>query len=285
MKLLRIRLKEQSGIVAVVVALLLPALVGMLGLVLDLGFAFYYKRIMQTATDAGAFAGAIAIVRGEDSQLNTKVLYDAAKNGFVGSHGETRTINRPPVSGDFAGNDRFVEMIISQQLNTYFMPVLGIYDMTVSTRAVAGVMAGPGCIYVLNGNANKAFEVSSTSSLLAPDCGIKVHSCNHEALSVTSGALLTTNGVDVCGEANLSGATVTPEPDTEVCDGTPCDRGEDPLAYLPDPVVPDTCDFTEFMTSSQGSVGTRFQIYPGSYCGASASRVAHTSISIPGSIT
>ena len=267
MNTLKSRLRQQSGTVAVVVALLLPALLGMLGLVLDLGFAFHHKRIMQTATDAGAFAGAIAILREEDSQLNTKVLYDAAKNGFDGSHGETRTINRPPQSGDFAGNSKFVEMIISQQLNTYFMPVLGIYDMTVSTRAVAGVMAGPGCIYVLNGTANKAFEVSSASSLLSPDCGIKVHSCDHEALSVTSGAVLTTNGIDVCGSSNLSGATVTPEPDDYVCDGTPCDRGEDPLAYLPDPTVPDTCDYTEFKATSEGGVGNRYQIYPGTYCG------------------
>ena len=96
MKLLRNHLRKQSGIVALVVALLLPVLIGMLGLVLDLGVAFHSKRIMQTATDAGAFAGAIAIVNEEDSQLNTKVLYDAAKNGFDGSHGETRTINRPP---------------------------------------------------------------------------------------------------------------------------------------------------------------------------------------------
>ena len=239
----------------------------MLGLVLDLGFAFHYKRIMQTATDAGAFAGAIAILREEDSQLNTKVLYDAAKNGFDGSHGETRTINRPPVSGDFAGNNRFVEVIISQQLDTYFMPVLGIYDTTVSTRAVAGVMASEVCIYVLNGTAHKAFEVSSTSSLLAPNCAVKVHSCDQEALSATSGSIVTAAAIDVCGHMNLSGATVTPEPETEVCDGTPCDRGEDPLAYLPDPVVPDTCDYTEFKTSAQGGEGNRYQIYPGTYCG------------------
>ena len=267
MKLLRNHLRKQSGIVALVVALLLPVLIGMLGLVLDLGFAFHYKRIMQTATDAGAFAGAIAILREEDSQLNTKVLYDAAKNGFDGSHGETRTINRPPDSGDFAGDNLFVEVIISQQLNTFFMPVLGIYDTTVSTRAVAGVMVSAYCIYVLNGTANKAFETSSASSLLAPNCGIKVHSCDLEALSVTSGSVVTAEVIDVCGQVNTSGSTVTPEPETEVCDGTPCDRGEDPLAYLPDPVVPNGCAFTEFNASSQGAEGNRYQINPGTYCG------------------
>ena len=266
MKLLRIRLKEQSGIVAVVVALLLPALIGMLGLVFDLGVAFQYKRMMQTATDAGAFAGAIAILREEDSQLNTKVLYDAAKNGFDGSHGETRTINRPPVNGDFAGNNRFVEMIISQQLNTYFMPVLGIYDMTVSARAVAGVVASEFCVYVLNGTANKAFETSSDSTFLAPGCAVKVHSCDQEALSVTSNSTMTADFIEVCGQVNTSGSTVTPEPETQVCDGTPCDRGEDPLAYLADPVVPNGCAYTDFKTSSQGGAGNPYQIYAGTYC-------------------
>ena len=31
------------------------------------------------------------------------------------------------------------EVIISQQVPTYFMPVLGIYDMTISARAVLQV--------------------------------------------------------------------------------------------------------------------------------------------------
>ena len=55
----------------------------MLGLVLDLGFAFHYKRIMQTATDAGAFAGAIAILREEDrveKTFNTVLPYPGIPN-------------------------------------------------------------------------------------------------------------------------------------------------------------------------------------------------------------
>ena len=261
------RFRKDAGVVAVVIALLLPVLIGILGLVIDLGYGYQYKRIMQTSADAGAFAGAIAIVRDEDAGLNAKVLYDAGKNGFDGSNGETRPINRPPLSGAFAGNNSFVEVIISEQLNTYFMPVLGVDHMTVGARAVAGVMAGPGCIYVLNGTANKAFEVSSSSSLLAPNCGIKVHSCDDEALSVTSDSVLTANAIDVCGETNLAGAVVTPTPDEHVCDGTSCDRGEDPLAYLSDPAVPNTCDFNEFKTSSEGTPESRVQINPGTYCG------------------
>lgn len=38
--------KRERGVVAIVMALLLPALIGMLGLVVDLGFAYQYKRNM-----------------------------------------------------------------------------------------------------------------------------------------------------------------------------------------------------------------------------------------------
>ncbi len=267
---LRIRLKEQSGVGAIVFALLLPVLIGMLGLIIDLGYAYQYKRIMQTAADAAAMGGACHIFRDDSNQsdnVEKAAEYDAAMNGFDGSNGETRTVNEPPLGGVYAGQDGFVEVIISQQLPTYFMPVLGIYDMTISARAVAGVMAVPACIHVLNGTAVKAFEVTSASGLYAPTCVVKVHSCDGKALAVTSGSTLTTNAIYVCGEANTLGGTVTPTAETGVCDGQPCDRGGDPLAYLPDPAVPNGCDYTEFTTGSQGGVGNRYQIYPGTYCG------------------
>ncbi len=40
MSYLRKRLKEQSGVIAIIIALLLPVLVGILGIIIDLGFAY-----------------------------------------------------------------------------------------------------------------------------------------------------------------------------------------------------------------------------------------------------
>ncbi len=90
MKPPRSRLKEQTGVIAVVFALVLPALLAMLGLIIDLGFAYQYRRIMQTAADAGAMAGAHSIYRDEDDYLNDEVYYDTAKNGFDGSRGRNK---------------------------------------------------------------------------------------------------------------------------------------------------------------------------------------------------
>ncbi len=268
MKHLRKRLKEQSGVIAIIIALLLPVLVGILGIIIDLGFAYQYKRLMQTAADAGAMAGAHWLYRGEVGSLNNEVLYDTGKNGFDGSHGETRTINRPPTSGDFAGKDSFVEVIISQQLPTYFMPVLGVNDMTVAARAVAGVGGSQGCVYVLDGTEDKALEVSSGSSLSALGCKIKVSSCSDEALSGTSASSVIADDIDVCGDYDCSGSVCDPTPDTGECDGNKCAKGTDPLALMPEPVPPGGCSETEYKVSSVGSPGNRFQIYGDkTYCG------------------
>ena len=47
-------------------------------------------------------------------------------------------VYRPPVSGDFIGENGYVEVVISEQINTFFMPVLGVDQMLISARAVAG---------------------------------------------------------------------------------------------------------------------------------------------------
>ncbi len=148
------------------------------------------------------------------------------------------------------------------------MPVLGINDMTVAARAVAGVGGSQGCVYVLDGTEDKALEVSSGSTLSAEGCRIKVSSCSSEAMSTTSGSSATADDIDVCGDFECSGSTCDPTPDTGECDGNPCAKGEDPLASIPDPVVPGGCVHTEFKVSSVGSQGNRYQIYGDqTYCG------------------
>ena len=110
-------------------------------------------------------------------------------------------------------------------------------------------------------------KVSSGSETVAENCTVKVSSCHDEALSVTSGSDLTASDIDVCGGVNDAGGVITPDPDTGRCDGRRCARGVDPLAHLPDPVVPNTCDFTEFKTSSEGTPASPVQINPGTFCG------------------
>ena len=257
---------SESGTVTVLFVAMLPVLIGFAALVVDLGYMYQHKGIMQTATDAAALSGAYTLRKKDFDNVNMYALYDAEKNGFDGSRGETRTVNHPPLGGDFTTNRNFVEVIITEQIPTFFMGFFGQHTVAVSARGVAGVLSAPGCIYVLDPSADKAFEVSSGSDFIGSDCGVRVNSCSDEALSVTSGSTLDVNSIDVCGGVDDSGSTINPEPNTGVCPGEPCTTEGDPLAYLPQPSVPAGCDFTDFKTSSQGTLQIRFQIFPGTYC-------------------
>ena len=256
---------RESGAAMLIFVLMVPILMGVAGLVIDVGYLYQYRRTMQTAADAAAMAGAQTLKRKDFANVNTHSLYDAGKNGFDGSGGETRTVNYPPLSGDFVADTNFVEVVITEQVPTFFMGVIGQDTVAVSARGVAGVLPDTACIYVLDPFADKAFEVSSGSNVLA-SCGVKVSSCSNEALSVTSGSSLETTSTNVCGGGDDGGGTVNPDPNTGVCPGGPCTRGEDPLADIAPPSVPPGCDFTDFKTSSQGTPGNRFQIFPQTYC-------------------
>ena len=263
---------NESGVVAIVFAMMLPILLGMMGLVFDLGYAYEYKRQMQTAADAAAMAGAYTLQRKEEAQLNSYALYDAAKNGFDGSRGETRTVNNPPSGGDFAGDSGFVEVIISHQLPTSFLRVLGVSSMDITARAVGGMSAGTGgCVYALSGDADVGLEVSSGSEMFAPDCAVKVSSCKEKALDVTSASELTAASIEICGPANGSGmvgsdGTISPAPVEDVCPTGRCNDGDDPLSSLQEPSVPSGCDHTDFKTGTVGSNNNPYQIWPGTYC-------------------
>src|SRR5260221_13985986 len=75
--------RSERGQSAVIVALLLVALVGMLALVLDGGNAFWQRRVAQNAADAGALAGAREWCNTQNatSAANRATEYAITRNG------------------------------------------------------------------------------------------------------------------------------------------------------------------------------------------------------------
>src|SRR5258708_25668801 len=75
--------RSERGQSAVMVALLLVALVGMLALALDGGNAFFKRREAQNAADAGALAGAREWCNTQNatSAANRALEYAVTRNG------------------------------------------------------------------------------------------------------------------------------------------------------------------------------------------------------------
>ena len=127
--------RDQSGVSAIIVAILIIPLLVFMAVAIDLGVLRYEKRKMQTVADAAAIAGALELPYGD---VTTGATNAASNNGFTtGSNGATLTVSNPPADGPHAGRSDCAEAIASRSGPTFFANILGMNSMTARARAVA----------------------------------------------------------------------------------------------------------------------------------------------------
>jgi Flp pilus assembly protein TadG len=132
------------GQILIMFAFLLVALLGSLGLAVDLGVAFSQRRTMQAAADAGAYAGARIVAKSAGAAIAdvTAVVNANANNmgtitaitcnyvndggGSLGSCG-----GNPP------GGTSGIRVSVAEQHNTFFIKVVPGGPSTVTTSASA----------------------------------------------------------------------------------------------------------------------------------------------------
>ena len=157
---------RRRGALLVKVALLMPVMIGMLGLVLDVGLLMTTHRQARNAADAAALAAAMDMVRGRSaSAMATAQTFIRERNGLAAAEALAAgtSYNCPPSAGAYAGKENFVEVIVTVPVQTLFIQVLGVNrNRTIQARAVAGfraVSAGEG-VMVLDENAAPGLKVS-----------------------------------------------------------------------------------------------------------------------------
>jgi Flp pilus assembly protein TadG len=117
--------------VHVLVAVLIPVILGMAGLALDMGNLYLAQTRLQAAVDAGALAGALQLPY--DPDLTKGVARDAAINMVKTNYEEAQ------VQGVTAGTDvRSLKVTATAQVKTMLMEILGVTSNQVSASAVAG---------------------------------------------------------------------------------------------------------------------------------------------------
>jgi putative Flp pilus-assembly TadE/G-like protein len=132
-----------SGKILVLYALLLPLLLGMVGVVIDGGMIMAGHLRAQSAADVAALAAAKDLADGKASgtAVTTGSTYVQQYNGLSNA---TVTVNIPPTLGQYAGIANHAEAIIALPVNTTFIQMLGISAVqTVVARAVADFEPNP----------------------------------------------------------------------------------------------------------------------------------------------
>lgn len=242
----------------VLICLALVTIMGLIGLVADVGYWQAQKQLMQTAADSAALAAAQELNYGDSVAAG---VADAASNGFTnGQNGIAVAVNYPPLSGPNAGKSGYIEALVSRPQPTFFLRVLGLTTITLSARAVSAIGNSPNCIYVIDPSASGAITLSGTVSIQI-GCGLLVDSDSSSAMSTTGGVTVTASHIGVVGGYSSGGGTFTPQPQTGVL------AAPDPLAYVQAPTY-GACNHSSFsLTGTNGTAGSPYQMNPGVYCG------------------
>ena len=129
--------KQETGQALIIVALALVGIIAITGLVVDGGNVFLDRRNAQNAADSAALASALERIRG-GSDWVVAALESAAENGY-NNDGETNSVQvySPPIDGPLAGNTEYIQIVISSNVNTYFLRILGTSQINNTVEATS----------------------------------------------------------------------------------------------------------------------------------------------------
>lgn len=248
--------RDLRGGVIVYTAILLPALVGFVGLGVDVALWHVTKRQTQTIADAAAIGGALEYMRVETSpNVTGAAMEDAVRNGYDAGSGDQITINNPPLAGSHMGDAGAVEVVVRVRSPRFLSSVIDNEERWISSRAVGLGDANNTCLWSLEPTDPAAISVSGGSTV-EYTCGVFSNSSDPEAITINgTGSCLTGTEIKVVGD--VSTGCMTPTPETGV---TPL---SDPLETLPAPSNTG-CTYSSNMNITGSSDAT---LSPGTYCG------------------
>jgi hypothetical protein len=203
--------RRQEGQILVVVAGGMILFLGILALVIDLGFVFMLRRQEQNAADPGAVAAARYIPTSDRAAMWSAACFLAIQNGFTPTRTDTNascnpsqpaddstlTVNWPPsyAAGEYAGKPGYVEVTINRPHHSFFAGIVGLPTITVATAAVAANdtgAAGSSSLVALNETACSAAFIHGGGSgggiSIFPAAGVAPGTGGYVQVNSTCGA-------------------------------------------------------------------------------------------------
>ena len=271
----------QRGQALLMMTLSLILIFGMLGLAVDLGWAYFRQQAAQAAADAAAIAAVrTAVNKSASSQVcgssgvwcgaasncpatapgSAASSFDSAcmlasANGFTTANQRTvsvqaNTTNSVPTQPG-PSVVYWATVRVSENTPILFGAAFGRGGFSPGARASAaafGSAGGGSCIYVLDPHASNAFQAGNGAQVTI-DCGIYVDSdakSPTQAMYVTGGATIQAPTIQVVGNFKKdNGASTSVTPSTGVT------ATADPFKDLPAPTpgTPQSGDFTKWQAS------------------------------------
>ncbi|HZL88925.1 MAG TPA: pilus assembly protein TadG-related protein [Pirellulaceae bacterium] len=203
------RSRDRRGVIVVLVALCLVAILGVTAIAIDGGMLMEQRRSVQAGADAAALAAAEQLYEGwstnqgqdNDGKASDTAFLTASANGFT-NDGTTSvvTVNIPPATGDHVGQAGFAEVKITYYQKRGFSAIFGSSKLPVNGRAVAKGKKGGSNIGVLLLSPSAQGALTITGSAAIQVDGRVVVNSTHTKAAISSGsASLNSSQMDIGG--------------------------------------------------------------------------------------
>lgn len=219
---LMVQARDDRGVAGVVLAIVALALVGMVGLAVDVGNWYAVSRRTQLAADAAAVAAAFEVANGRGtSAAGTAALREARKNGFssdsactINSDSATaacRLYSPPRADSGHSDKSTAVQVILTEPTSGFFSSAF-VTSPTVKSNSVMQVSVSNSsnsagyCLLALDTTASDALRVHNNAVVkcgVAANSSINVYDKNEK--KSTSAIRIDNNG-KVYGNAYAVGA-------------------------------------------------------------------------------
>ncbi|MBI3360845.1 MAG: hypothetical protein HY023_07020 [Chloroflexi bacterium] len=216
--------RHEQGQAIVLLALAMIGLLAFSGLALDGGRVYNERRRAQNAADNAALAAALKAAQNQN--YTTEGLAVAAQNDF-NNDGATNsvTVNKPPTLGTYAGNNNYVEVVITENVPTSFIRLVYNGPVALSARAVAlaqtstttPLMTGdavvaldPGECDALQFHGNGTTEILNGGAFSNSDAEPPPASC-HSGRATGSSVIISNGGLNLVGDWDSGSACVKDE--------------------------------------------------------------------------
>ncbi len=214
-KCLRRLFQGERGQVLAIVALGLPAIMGMGALAVDLGHYYTAKGALQNAIDSAALAGASGLGEGTSTARGRAIQYaqanQVAQQAVVLESDDIEFGTYDSQTGVFeAGSTGINALRVKGDavVPLYFASIFGFEKVTISAQAIAGLRSG-GCGPIF-GDEKVVVSGSSITDSYDSNSGVYVSSAAGDKGSICSNGPITLSGnITINGNA-------TPGPESEV---------------------------------------------------------------------
>ncbi len=266
---------RRRGFVGIMSALVITGMLAFTGLAFDVGYLQWSRMNLQGAADAAAMGGLRELELSSTNLIATAGQNDASLNGFTnGVNNTTVTLNNPPASGSYQGNASAVEAIVTRNVPTFFMMILGRNSVSVAARAVAMTTSSSGSIggviFALDPTASRAFQIAGATSVTSAGSVI-VDSNNSQAFEMEGTETLYMQNhskVGVYGNWQLNGQTQVWDVASNAKTNPVqiASRVADPLAAVPVPPAGSVVS-THAVSYDMNNKPANNTMQPGVYCG------------------